>query len=120
MTAKEILYKAFIGDTALMALAIGGVHQSWHKKERGYPQVTITRLNEAGSSHGDNGTLRLSTQFQINIWGKKSVTELETNVKRVVSEIVAPGADPARSVGDDGFEESARLFRNILVTRVYE
>ena len=120
MSAKSIVIVALRDDSAVMALVPDGPSQGWHNTKARYPQITVTRTAETGEYHGDNDTANLGTAMQIDIWGKASTTDLETEVKRVIKELGEHVASPLRSVGDTSYDEEARIYRNTFSTIIYE
>ena len=130
MSAKSILAQALVNNAALLAL-VGTdgngnprIYQSWHDSIRGYPQVTLTRVSETGSAHGDNGTLVLGTPIQIDVWistsASSSPTPIEDAVKAAVRDDIPQHQRSEIRVIDDNADVTDKSYRITMQVTIYE
>ncbi len=129
MTAKSILGQALEAYTDLTTLlgtdgdGNARIYQSWHDSERGYPQLTVTRLDETGQIHGDNAILVKGTPMQVDVWvsanGPTSPTAIELKTKEAI-ESIAENQRSVPLVADDTYDATDKVYRIIIITTIYE
>ena len=128
MTAKALLGQALENYTDLTTLlgvdddGNSRIYQSWHESSRGYPQITITRINEFGVSHGDNGTIVKAVPMQVDVWVSASYSSSPTAVELEVKNAILEMPEASRSVPrviDDNFDTLDKVYRITIQTTIY-